>query len=152
MKQTKKEKWILFAKDVSIQEVVPESNSLCPPYMDNIFATCMSTLPMIDKLVSGIRVLKGFIPRAKMFAMKTDRHLDKYEYAHSEGNAIVVTWDSYDEDSAYDIARQIFFKLKDNNLHIILWEGSMGLYRELDSRKILKKIHGIDKPKTMLSD
>ena len=81
MKQTKKDSWILFARGVTLQDVIPESNSLCPPYMDNMFSTCYCSLPIADEMVENIKVVKGFTPRAKICASRTSRHLNKYEYA-----------------------------------------------------------------------
>ena len=151
MKQ-KKESWILFARNVTLQDVVPESNSLCPPYMDNIFSTCYASLPLADSFVSGIRITKGFIPRAKIFASRTDRHLSKYEYARSEGNGIAFTFDGWDEDTAYELAKSMFYKNRDINIHIVLEENAIAFYRGMNSRMMLKEIPGVEKLKTLLSD
>ena len=151
MKQ-KKNSWILFARNVTLQDVIPESNSLCPPYMDNIFSTCYASLPIADEIVQGIKITKGFVARAKIFASRKDRHLNKYEYAQSEGNAVGFTFEQWDDDTAYEIARRILYSNKDTNMHIVIEDNAISIYRELDSRKILKHIPGLEKLKTLLSD
>lgn len=151
MKQ-KKDKWILFARNVTLQDVVPESNSLCPPYMDNMFSTCYSTLPIADGMVDGIKIVKGFVARAKIFATRSDRHLNKYEFALSEGNGLSFTFDKWDDDVAYEVAKRIYTKNSGSNIHIVIEEKSIAIYREMDSRKIMKHILGIEKLKTLLSD
>lgn len=151
MKQ-KKDQWILFARNVTLQDVIPESHSLCPPYMDNIFSTCYASLPLADSMVSGIIITKGFTPRAKIFASRTDRHLSKYEYAISEGNGLAFTFSNWDEDTAYEIARAIFNRNKNDNIHIVIEENAIAFYRGMTSRMVLKQIPGIEKLKTILSD
>jgi hypothetical protein len=151
MKQ-KKDTWILFARNVTLQDVVPESNSLCPPYMDNIFSTCYASLPLVDTMVGDVKIIKGFIPRAKFFANKSDRHLTKYEYALSEGNGIVFTFGNWDDDTAYEVARAVFNRNRGENIHIVIEENAIAFYRGMNSRMVLKQIPGIDKLKTLLSD
>ena len=150
MKQEVKKDWLVFARGVTIQEVNPESYALKTPYADNLFSTCLSILPLIDKYVTGIKIIEGFVSRAKMLSKKKDSNkLNKYEYAHTMGNAIVLTWTEYDPDNGLSIAKEILKALPNNNIHIIIYDYGIGIYRDLDSVKILRQIPDEKRPRVI---
>ena len=150
MKQKVKTDWLVFARGITIQEVNPESYALKTPYADNLFGTCLSVLPIVDKYVESVKIIEGFVSRAKMLSKKKDNNkLNKYEFAHTEGNAIVFSWNEYDPDNGLSIAKEILKALPQGNIHIIIYDYGIGVYRELDSRKILRQIPDEKKPRTI---
>lgn len=152
MKLKVKEDWLVFARGITIKEVNPESYALKTPYADNIFGTCLSTLPIIDKLVEGIKIVKGFEARAKILSNKQEKRLNKYEYAHSEGNALKITWKNFDTERALFVAKEIFKINTKGNIHLIIYDNELGIYRDLDSRKILRYVPEDNKHRTLISE
>jgi len=141
-----KKQWILFARDVSMQDVNKEFYSLKPDYQDNLWGLCLSALPEIDKKVNKIEIINGFYSRSKLFTEILHGEASTEEQIkHTEGNAIEVTWENYNPDKALEVSKIIFKKsLPNEHIKIKIYDNSLGIYRQTRESELARSV-GTDK-------
>lgn len=129
---------VVFAEGITLQEVNPESHAMKPPYMDSIVSISLEVLPILGSLVNGLRIEKGFFSRKSLFAnKKSEDKIDHNLILHTKGKALEVSWNNFD--STYlSVVKDLFSKIK-SNMHIVIYENSIGFYKNKRDKRLIRK-------------
>lgn len=131
---------VVFAKGVTISEVNPDNYHMKNNYADNIFATCLSVLPIVDTFVKNIRVVKGFIALKKYKSDNGEDNQRSNEKKYCKGLGLEITWDDYNKKSCRIIASKILMDLPGENFIIIIKDNSVEFLRKTLTTKIIEKV------------
>ena len=98
-----------FAKGISIHELNSYNCALKNDYINNLIATAFQILPLMNTLVHGIEIAKGFISEAMakdMSMLSCDR-----DRLYCKGLAISFKWLDYSQEEAIKLLKDHMFKI-----------------------------------------
>jgi hypothetical protein len=119
---------ILFTKDVTLEHLNPLNYSLKNDYMNNLFVTGFSILPIINRITAMPIIVKRAMASRKTLRSGNkpvwsieNTYLDKF----TEGMALSVTWDGFEINEAAEIANAIMTGLDEK---VVIFINSMDKY------------------------
>jgi len=133
---------LVFARNVDLYSVNPDNNALKNQYIDSLICTSLAIFTKLGNDLPGIdfKVVKGFISRSKLFSTP-DKKPDAYEVKHAKGLGIEITWDGYSSALGIDVAKRFFDESK-NDFEILVFDNSIGFYRGIKHRKVVRMLEG----------
>ncbi len=108
---------IKLIENVTFNSLNPHNFHLKNDYINNLLSTAFLILPVIDELIEKVEVRKGFLSRS--YVRATIKNVKPYEYQHTIGLAIEVTWSDWSYDSALIVAEKLFSSIEEG-LKIII--------------------------------
>lgn len=143
----------IFAKGVTLREINPDNNALKNEFMDNLMTTCSMLLISADSVFDKISVVRGFISAGKLYneilPAAGRSKCNQEEIRHTLGTALEITWEGFDPDKALDFCKE-YIKLTDIPVKFIVYNNSLGFYRDVPSQKILRKLD--DRVKVIIAE
>ena len=101
---------LIFGDNIKMNNINPHNFALKNDYISNLMTTCLSIIPVVNRVVGkeNSRVTRGFLSRQYMidhFEMSGSLQEDLLKF--SQGLALEMTFEPYDNDVAITIAHNV---------------------------------------------
>ena len=131
------QKWIRFADNVTLRELNKNDVALKCPYMNNLFATSMQILPLMNEVVSNLFIVRGFESEKKQ---KYDKSVvTEVDKLFSKGLAIELSWPNYKPDVAIEYCKDLIERIGSDDFNIVVTPISIVYHYDKESRALVQE-------------